>query len=168
MIQTGQEFLRTKGNDHNSYDKPDAVNMIRWREKAAHQDIYEYYQGLIALRRAHPLFRLETAEEVRRALTFLDDDPAWAASSGCVAYLIKDVTGKDEWTRALVILNPNAKAADVTIPEGHWQVFGNNKEVSTIPLKLKTLPVTDGRATVAPRSALILGDLAGIPTAGAL
>ncbi len=159
FIQTGQEFLRTKGGDHNSYDKPDAVNMIRWREKAAHQDIYEYYQGLIALRRAHPLFRLETAEQVRRAIRFLDDDSAWVAPSGCVAYLIEDVTGRDEWARALVILNPNPKASEVTIPEGRWRVFGNKKEVSTFPLRPKSLLVAESRATVAPRSALILGEL---------
>lgn len=159
FIQTGQEFLRTKGGDHNSYDKPDAVNMIRWREKAAHQDIYEYYQGLIALRRAHPLFRLETADQVRRAIRFLDDDSAWVAPSGCVAYLIEDVSGKDEWARALVILNPTAKASEVMIPEGRWRVFGNKKEVSTFPLRPKSLLVAESRATVAPRSALILGEL---------
>src|SRR5262245_12213244 len=36
FIQCGQEFLRTKGGDHNSYDKPDSVNMIRWHDKAEH------------------------------------------------------------------------------------------------------------------------------------
>src|SRR5262249_57214686 len=43
FIQCGQEFLRTKGGDHNSYDKPDAENMIRWREKAEQHDVVEYY-----------------------------------------------------------------------------------------------------------------------------
>lgn len=163
FIQTGQEFLRSKGGDHNSYDQPDAVNMIRWREKADHQDIYEYYQGLISLRRAHPLFRLELAEQVRRAVKFLDDDWGFALPANCVAYLIEDVTGEDDWSRALVILNPNAKAVEMTIPEGRWRVFGNHKEVSTIPLRLTSPLVTAGQltvsATVSRRSALILGEV---------
>ncbi|MEP7343402.1 MAG: type I pullulanase [Acidobacteriota bacterium] len=159
FIQAGQEFLRTKGGDHNSYNKPDAVNMIRWREKGKHRDVYEYYQGLIALRRAHPLFRLQTADEVRRAVKFLDDHLGLAVPSGCVAYLIEDVTGKDEWARALVILNSNARAIELTIPEGQWKVFGDKKEASTTRLRLKSHPVANNHATIAPRSALILGEM---------
>lgn len=159
FIQTGQEFLRTKGGDHNSYDKPDAVNMIRWRDKAAHQDIYEYHQGLIALRRAHPLFRLETAEQVRRAVKFLDDDLGFALPANCVAYLIEDPTGEDDWSRALVILNPNAKMIETPIPEGEWEVFGDKKEVGVRPLRPGAQLASDDRATVAPRCALILGEV---------
>ncbi len=158
FIQAGQEFLRTKGGDHNSYDKPDSVNMIRWREKLEHRDVYEYYQGLIALRRAHPLFRLETAEQVRRAVKFLDDQPGLVVPPGCVAYLIESVTGQDEWSRALVLLNAGARLIEMEIPEGKWQVFADNKEASAFPLRLGTQLVTEKSATVAPRSALILGE----------
>ena len=159
FIQAGQEFLRTKGGNHNSYDKPDAVNMIRWREKAKHRDVYEYYQGLIALRHAHPLFRLKTADEVRRAVKFLDDQLELAVPQGCVAYVIEDVTGTDDWARALVILNANPKAVELTIPEGQWQVFGDKKEVGTTRLRLKSQLTANHQATVAPRSAVILGEM---------
>lgn len=158
FIQAGQEFLRTKGGDHNSYDKPDSVNMIRWREKLEHRDVYEYYQALIALRRAHPLFRLETAEQVRRAVHFLDEQPDLVVPVGCVAYLIEDVVGLDEWSRAVVLLNASARLVVMEIPEGKWQVFADNKEVSTTPLRLGTRLITDKSATIAPRSALILGE----------
>jgi len=159
FIQAGQEFLRTKGGDHNSYNKPDAVNMIRWREKAKHRDVYEYYQGLIALRRAHPLFRLETADEVRRAVKFLDDHLGLPVPPGCVAYVIEDVTGRDDWARALVILNANAVTVEINIPEGQWQVFGDKKEVGTTRLRLKSQLTASDQATVAPRTALILGEI---------
>src|SRR5262249_13526254 len=86
FIQCGQEFLRTKGGDHNSYDKPDAVNMIRWREKAEHHDVVEYYRGLIELRRAHPIFRLETADAAQRAVKFLDDHLGLAVPPGCIGF----------------------------------------------------------------------------------
>lgn len=159
FIQAGQEFLRTKGGDHNSYDKPDAVNMIRWREKLEHRDVYEYYQGLIALRRAHPLFRLETGEEAREAVRFLDDHLGLSVPSGCIAYLIEDVTGQDAWSRALVILNASPRVAELKIPQGNWQVFADNKEVSAVALRLNAPLVVEGKAMVAPRSALVLGEI---------
>jgi len=158
FIQAGQEFLRTKGGDHNSYDKPDAVNMIRWRDKLEHRDIYEYYQGLIALRRAHPLFRLETAEQVRRAVWFLDDQLGLPVPSGCVAFVIEDVVGLDVWSRALVALNASARMAELNIPTGNWQVFGDGREVGISPLRLSATLASENRASVAPRSALILGE----------
>jgi pullulanase len=157
FIQAGQEFLRTKGGDHNSYNKPDAVNMIRWRDKQEHRDVYEYYRGLIALRRAHSLFRLETAEQVRQAVKFLDE-LGLAASSGCLAFLIEDVTEQDQWSRALVALNASARLVELKIPKGNWQVYGDSKEVGLLPLKLGSTLIGDGRASVAPRSALILGE----------
>jgi pullulanase len=159
FIQCGQEFLRSKGGDHNSYDKPDAVNMIRWREKAEHHDVVEYYRGLIELRRAHPIFRLETADEVRLAVKFLDDDLGLSAPTGCVGFLIEDVTGKDEWSRALVLLNPQAKAAEFAIPAGEWKIFGDGRQVSAVAVKQSSGKLVAGRATVAPRIALILAEI---------
>src|SRR5262249_61581273 len=88
FIQCGQEFLRTKGGDHNSYDKPDAVNMIRWREKADQYDVFEYYSGLVELRRAHPIFRLQTSDEARGAVKILDDQPRFTVPQGCVGLLL--------------------------------------------------------------------------------
>jgi pullulanase len=159
FIQSGQEFLRTKGGDHNSYDKPDAVNMIRWPEKARHQDVVEYYRGLIELRRAHPIFRLETADEVRRAVKFLDDDLELAAPLGCIGFLIEDVTGRDEWSRALVLFNSQAKAVEFAIPAGEWKIFGDGRRAGNSQLRQSAAKVSGGRAAVAARSALILGEI---------
>lgn len=158
FIQAGQEFLRTKDGDHNSYNKPDSVNMIRWREKLEHRDVYEYYQGLIALRRAHPLFRLETAAQVRSAMKFLDDHLGLPVPTGCLAYLIEDVTGQDDWSRALVLLNASARLVEMQIPKGNWKVFADNREAGVTPLRFGAQLVTDKRATISPRSALILGE----------
>lgn len=159
FIQCGQEFLRSKGGDHNSYDKPDAVNMIRWRDKAEHHDVVEYYRGLIELRRAHPIFHLETADEVRSAVKFLDDQLELSVPEGCVGFLIEDVTGKDEWSRALVLLNPQAKATEFAIPAGEWKIFGDNRRVSNSELRQSAAKLGPERATATARSALILGEL---------
>lgn len=159
FIQCGQEFLRSKSGDHNSYDKPDAVNMIRWREKVENHDVVEYYRGLIELRRAHPIFRFETADEVRSAVKFLDDQLELSVPLGCVGFLIEDVTGKDEWSRALVLLNPQARATEFAIPAGEWKIFGDNRRVGNSELRRSTAKLDAERAWVAVRSVLILGEL---------
>jgi pullulanase len=159
FVQCGQEFLRTKGGDHNSFDKSDAVNMIRWREKAEQHDVVEYYRGLIELRRAHPLFRPETAGEARGSLKFLDDQLGLPVPEGCVGFLIEDGAGRDEWSRALVLLNPQAKAVEFTIPEGEWRIFGDARRAGDSELRQSAARLGAGRALVTARSALILGEL---------
>jgi pullulanase len=159
FIEAGQEFLRSRGGDHNSYDKPDAVNMIRWRQKAEHYDVSEYYRSLIRVRRAHPLFRLRTAEEARRAIKFLDHDLGLSVPENCIAYQITDVTEKDSWSRAIVLLNPKPIVAAFAIPKGEWAIFGDGKYVRVSPLWQSQSRIEDGHALVASRSALILGEV---------
>lgn len=63
--------MRDKKGVHNSYQSPDSVNEIDWTRKSLHADLYAYYKGLIALRKAHPAFRLGNAELVQKHLEFL-------------------------------------------------------------------------------------------------
>lgn len=51
FLQAGQEFLRTKNGDGNSYRSGDAVNSIKWDSLTQNRDIADYYRGLIALRK---------------------------------------------------------------------------------------------------------------------
>src|SRR5690606_33070051 len=46
FIHAGDEMLRSKYGDHNSYKSPDAVNMIRWNLKAEFRPVFDYYAGL--------------------------------------------------------------------------------------------------------------------------
>ena len=51
FIQAGQEFLRSKNGEHNTYNQPDSVNSLKWDKLTENRDIAEYYRGLIAFRR---------------------------------------------------------------------------------------------------------------------
>ena len=51
FIQAGQEFLRSKNGEHNTYDLPDSVNSLKWDLLTENRDIAEYYKGLTAFRR---------------------------------------------------------------------------------------------------------------------
>lgn len=50
FIQAGQEFLRSKNGEHNTYNLPDSVNSLKWDTLTENRDIVEYYRGLIAFR----------------------------------------------------------------------------------------------------------------------
>jgi len=158
FIHSGQEFLRTKGGDHNSYDKPDALNMIRWQWKAANLDVFKYYRSLIALRGAHPLFRLASADEVRRAVVFLDAPDGPGIPEGCIAFQISDVTGMDSWARAVVLLNSQLRPVEIPIPAGEWRIYGDGEHIKLRPLKHTAATLTARAATVPASSALILGE----------
>src|SRR5690606_19467422 len=57
FLHAGVEFLRTKQGDRNSYKSPDKINQLHWCRKERYLHIFHYFQGLIALRKAHPAFR---------------------------------------------------------------------------------------------------------------
>ena len=54
FLNGGQEFLRTKNGNGNSYIAGDAVNGIDLSFKERYSDVYNTYKALIALRKANP------------------------------------------------------------------------------------------------------------------
>jgi pullulanase len=132
--------------------------MIRWRQKAENYDVFSYYRGLIALFHKHRLFRYRTARGASNAVKFLDDQLGMRVPSSCIAYQIEDVGGSDEWCRALILLNPNGKRVEFTIPPGIWKIYGDGRQVGTAPIAHSVSSFQETRAFVAPRSALILGE----------
>lgn len=61
FLQAGQEFLRSKNGEANSYNKPDSVNSIKWNGITENSAVADYYRGLIAIRKR---FRGEFGERV--------------------------------------------------------------------------------------------------------
>jgi pullulanase len=118
FVHAGQEFMRTKEGDHNSYKSPDRINRMDWGRCALEQDGVEYLRRLIRLRRAHPAFRIRTAEEIRRHLVF---EPAPA---GCVAFTLRNHANGDSCEHLFVIHNANLNPVELHIPlPGSWSVL---------------------------------------------
>ncbi len=55
MFCAGDEFLRTQGGNNNPYNQDNDVSWIDWSGLDNHRDVFRFFQGLIALRKAHPL-----------------------------------------------------------------------------------------------------------------
>lgn len=63
FINGGQEFLRTKKGDHNSYQSDDTINGIDLSFKKKYSDVVSVYKGLIALRKDFSAFRYAKSAE---------------------------------------------------------------------------------------------------------
>ncbi|MBF9223073.1 type I pullulanase [Hymenobacter ruricola] len=125
FLPVGDEFLRTKGGAHNSFNQPDSVNQLDWARKARYAGVYDFYRKLIALRRAHPAFRLPTAELVQQHLEFLP-----GTHPGVIAYQLKNHAGGDPWQDITVIFNGNHSADSVALPRGTYTVVLRGKEIN--------------------------------------
>lgn len=130
LIHAGQEFLRTKGGHHNTYNLPDEINRLDWTRKKTYAAEVAYYRGLIALRKAHPAFRLRSGDEIRKRVTFLD-----APADGCLAYHI-DAAGveNESASRILVLANGSSDTKTFALPEGRWMVHADAERVDIEPI----------------------------------
>lgn len=126
FLHAGSEFGRTKSGVENSYESPDSINQINWGRKAAYKGIHDYVQGLIALRKAHPAFRMTTNAQVKKHLEFLPAEDL----TNFVAYRISGNANDDSWANIIVALNGNEDYKSIAIPEGAWTIAADGYEVS--------------------------------------
>lgn len=126
FLHAGVDFLRSKGGDHNSYKSPDEVNWLDWSLKDAHGEVFEYYKGLIAVRKAYPAFRMATQEEIEANLMFFDGTDASVVKlePQMIGYSIaKGANGSAE--DMVVLFNGSFEPKTVMLPEGQYKVLVN-------------------------------------------
>ena len=138
FLHAGQEFMRSKGGDGNSYKSSDAVNSLKWAQRKANLTTVQYFEGLIALRRSHGAFRMTTAAAVRANLKFV------AAPMNVIVYSLNGTATGDSWRQLVVAHNPNTKAVKITLPmKANWQLVVNGLKAG-----VKTLQVFKASKTV--------------------
>lgn len=146
FMLSGEEMLRDKKGVHNSYKSPDSINQLPWDNMQKYPQVFAYYQGLIALRKAHPAFRLGSAELVRKHLEFLP------VGEGLVAFRLKDNAGGDAWRDIYVVLNANKYACMVDVPEDAYTSVVAAGKVNLDGIR----STTTSKLEVAAQSALIV------------
>lgn len=115
FIHAGQEFMRTKLGDENSYKSSDIVNRLDWMRRETYNDLVEYFKVLIEMRKAHPSFRLSSKEDILNKMTSLQLD------DNVIAYQLQN--DEDSWKNIVVIHNAATEDSVVSLPtEGVWQV----------------------------------------------
>jgi pullulanase len=147
FLQTGQEFLRSKKGNENSYNADDETNSLKWSTKVKYVATTKYYQGLFALRAAHPAFRMSTTAQVKANLKFLK------TTNDVIAYSLNGKAVKDKAATIVVIHNPNVAATTVTLPnKKKWSIVVKGGVAGT-----KTIEsITASKVTVAGQTTMVL------------
>ena len=148
FFQAGEEIARTKVNadgsfNHNSYNAPDSVNKIDWTRKEEYSNLFEYYKGLITLRKSHKSFRMNTTSDIQSALNFLD-----VTDSNVVAYTLNGEQTNDSWDNIAVIFNSNEKSVEVELPSSDWTIVVNGEKAG-----VESLGTVNGNKVVVPAKA---------------
>jgi pullulanase len=131
FMQAGQEWMRSKDGNSNSYNASDATNALRWNKRTTNMAVVRYFKGLIAIRKAHPAFRISSGSLIRKNLKFLK------TSSSVIAYSIDGSKVGDTWKTVVVIHNSSTKSQVVTLPaKGNWSIASNGNVASTKALSV--------------------------------
>lgn len=147
FIHAGAEFARTKYGDENSYKSSDEINKLDWKRKSEFKEVFEYYKGLIELRKKHPAFRMTTAAEISRNLSFMEMPVA-----NMVGYTLKNHAAYDEWEEIVVLFNGNEEMQKVELPTDNWEVVVNGKHAGVQALEV----IKGDEVVVEGRSAMVL------------
>lgn len=122
FIHGGEEFGRTKieaGDDkHNTYNTTTGANDFKWDLKAGEwKSVNDSYAAYIHMRKAHPAFRMTTADQIFDNVT-LDD----ASSDEVVIVNIDGESVGDSWEKIMVVMNSTPSEQTIAVPEGMVKV----------------------------------------------
>ena len=155
FFQAGEEFLRSKPDDtkadgfnENSYNAGDEINSIKWSDldKDVYMNVYNYYKGLIAFRKAHPALRLDNGADVDANVTRINNLPA-----SVYGYNIAGGVNGETSDGIIAVFNGSNASATVTLPAGNWNIYINGEKAGT-----EVLGSVSGSVEVPAVSAMVL------------
>ncbi len=157
FMQAGEELLRSKVNadgsfNENSYNAGDKVNAIDYSSLAQdeYKDVYDYYKGLISIRKNHPALRLATAEEVSKSVKSIS-----TGASSVVGFTIDGTDIQDETAKEMVVIFNASKEDYNYATDGNWKVLVNKEKASNTKVEelknVSGLEVKAGSCLVAVR-----------------
>ncbi len=143
FLHAGTEFLRSKQGVENSYNSGDSINAIDWNLKTLNKDVFDYVKALIAMRKAHPAFRMVSAKDIANNLRFMDDQPV-----GVIAYTINGKAVKDKWNKIRVYFNGSGEEKTVRTGSAGWSVAIEHNELAKGQLTMQSITLKPYSCTV--------------------
>jgi pullulanase len=115
FLHAGVDFLRTKGGNENSYDSSDIVNQLNWIRKSNYVDSFEYYKGIIEIRKTYESFKMVSESDIEENLTFI-----YPTGNGMIGY---NLTKNNE--DIFIYHNGGESINDITLPSGAWVLIAD-------------------------------------------
>lgn len=116
MFRAGDEFLQTQSGNGNPYNIDSELTWLDWKRLDAHQDMFRFFQKMIAFRKAHP--------SLGRSVFWRDDvhwygvghEVDWSYESRSLAYCVHGKSEDDD--DIYVMVNAYWQSLDFVIQEG--------------------------------------------------
>ncbi len=152
FLHAGQEYLRTKNFEHNSYNLTDAINSLKYKNRITYASNVSFLKGLISIRKAHKAFRMTTAKQITDNLTFLN------GTFGQIGWKLNGKAVGDSWGSIVILANSNpTKAASFNVQVGTYKLVSDGTTAGTETLKtVKVTGKSTGKVSVPALSLLIM------------
>jgi pullulanase len=149
FLHAGVEIMRTKEGDENSYKSPDSTNQIDYDRKQESMPVFNYHRNLIALRKAHPIFKqglLANGEHAFEVVSDHEVDPL------LMAFRVNANQTGDSWAGVYLFFNAGENTHTMPLSAGNWRLFADTWQVYT-----GASPATfSGSITLEPQSIAML------------
>jgi len=156
MLRAGDEIAQTQRGNNNAYCQDNDISWLDWSH--ADQELNEFVRRLLALRRAHPHFRVNRwLSEHKQADGHKEIE--WLRPDGAMM-TIDDwhdetrhglaVMGGDEHLRLMALFNAEPAALEFTLPAGRWRT-----ELDSAYPDRNIGQVVAGKHTVEPQSVVL-------------
>lgn len=116
FIHAGQEFLRTKDGDENSYKSPDSVNQFDWSRPNEYKDSVELFKQLVTFRKEQPLLRLSDYASIEEKAKLIK------AEDNVIIYELKD---QDKSLLVAINSNEESRPIDIKLLENFKPAISN-------------------------------------------
>lgn len=131
MIHAGQEFARSKviartpvndpdeGKiDHNSYQKDNATNWLNFNHLKLNRELFEYYRGLIDIRKKSPALRMCEPEEIN-----FD----YYGNPLLISFFISGNSSGDIYDYYVVLNGNSYPIENHELPAGTWEILADHE-----------------------------------------
>ena len=121
FIYSGEEYLRTKNGEHNTFNMPIGLNKMDWELTEKNKDMVSFYKELIGLRK-------EMTGLCDKSYAARDNITTFVKEEGLLGVKVANKETslvKPVYKEALIIFNANKEEKTVTLPEGKYKLLIN-------------------------------------------
>jgi isoamylase len=156
MFMMGDEFMNTQRGNNNPYNQDNDTTWPDWSLRTANDDMFRFFQQMIAFRKAHPSIARSTYWNTDIAWYGVNGGPDLSEGSRALAYLLRGQPAGDQ--DLYVMINAWWEPLDFTLQEGNPQDWSRVVDTTLdsprdigAPVRVKT-----AKYTVGPRSVVVL------------
>jgi len=157
MFRAGDEFLNTQFGNNNPYNQDNEIGWLDWSQLQANRDIFRFFKGMIAFRKAHP--------SICRSRFWRDDvswygtgpNPDLSNDSHSLAFCLHGASQGDD--DIYVMINAYWEQLEFVIQEGsaqQWKRIVDTALPSPDDFSERGAPLAAINYPVAPRSVAVL------------